>query len=130
MSVQITATYAALVALLYVAFSVYVSVVRGKTGVSTGDGGNPAMLVAIRRHGNFAEYGVLALLLMALAESAGAAPLWLHASGVLLIAGRLVHPFGVGEDGGVFAARVAGMSATYAAILVPAVAAVLSTAFA
>ena len=130
MNPAITAIYGGLLGLLFLVLCWQVVDRRRKGRVGLGTGGNPDLERAIRVHGNFAEYGVLALLLMALAESAEAAPLWLHASGVLLIAGRLVHPFGVGEDGGVFAARVAGMSATYAAILVPAVAAVLSTAFA
>jgi uncharacterized membrane protein YecN with MAPEG domain len=122
MTLETTATYAALLGIVYVAISAYVSFVRGKTDIGLGDGGNPAMLVAIRRHGNFAEYAVIGLLLMALAEAGGLPATWLHVSGSLLVAGRLIHPFGLGAEGGRFPARVAGMLATWAAILIPSLA--------
>ena len=119
--VAITGIYAALLAALYIGFSFYVSVTRGRTGVGLGDGGNPAMLVAIRRHGNMGEFVPFALLLMALAEVQGLGGAWLHGAGLLLVAGRLVHPFGIGAEGGIFPARVAGTLATYAAMLLPGV---------
>ena len=119
MSVAITALYAAFLGIIFIAFSGYVSSVRSKTGVGTGDGGNIQMVVAMRRHGNMAEYVPFALILMALAEISGLSATWLHVAGVLLVAGRLVHPFGIAEDGGVFAARIGGQLATYSAMTIP-----------
>lgn len=120
MTVSITAIYAALLAVFFVAMSFYVSGVRAKTDVGLGDGGNATMLVAMRRHGNAAEFVPFALLMMALAEISGFGAVWLHSCGVLLVAGRLIHPFGIAENGGWFPARVIGQLATYAALLVPA----------
>lgn len=119
MAIAVTAVYAAILGIYFVTLSFYVSAVRAKTGVGLGDGGNAQMLVAMRRHGNTAEFTPFALLLMALAEAMGFGSAWLHACGVLLVAGRLIHPFGVAEDGGWFSARVIEQLATYAAIVVP-----------
>ncbi|MEM6727559.1 MAG: hypothetical protein AAF618_03590 [Pseudomonadota bacterium] len=44
-----------------------------------GDGGDAALGLALRRFGNLAEYGAMALLVMLLLEMSGAAPRWLHA---------------------------------------------------
>lgn len=129
MPITITATYAAVLAILFIAFSFYVSAVRGKTDIGLGDGGNIKMLVAIRRHGNMAEFVPFALILMAFAELMGLGSTWLNLAGLLLVAGRLTHPFGVGEAGGVLAARIAGQLATYAAMLI-AVAAIFLLQFA
>jgi len=119
MAIAVTAVYAAILGIFFVTLSFYVSAVRAKTGVGLGDGGSTHMLVAMRRHGNTAEFTPFALLLMALSELMGFGSVWLHACGVLLVAGRLIHPFGVAEDGGWFPARVIGQLATYAAIVVP-----------
>ncbi len=121
MSIQITAIYAALLGLIFIAFSFYVSSVRAKTGINTRNGGNVAMVVAMRRHGNMAESTPFALLLMALAEANGLGAMWVHIAGLVLIAGRLIHPLGIAEDGGNFPARIIGQSATYIAMLIPAV---------
>lgn len=120
MTPVITATYAALVAVFYVAMSFHVIVTRAKTDVLVGDGGNRRMLVAIRRHGNMAEYVPFALLMMALAEILGLGSAWLHVCGIALIAGRLIHPFGVTEKNSPLAPRVVGVLATMTAILIPA----------
>ena len=121
MPFQITAMYAAIFGILFIGFSLYVSAVRAKTGVSTGDGGNIAMVVAMRRHGNMAESTPFALLLMALAEANDLSAMWVHIAGLVLIAGRLIHPFGIGEGGGNFPARIVGQSATYIAMAIAAV---------
>ena len=122
MQLAITPLYAAFLAFLYIATSFYVSFARGSTGVRLGDGGNATMLVAMRRHGNMAEFVPFALLMMALGELTGLGATWLHICGVLLVLGRLVHPFGITEDGGPVIARVVGQLSTYAATLIPAVA--------
>lgn len=127
MLLAVTPTYAALLAFFYIAASFYVSITRGKTGVRLSDGGNATMLVAIRRHGNMAEFVPLALLMMALGELTGLSATWLHICGALLVIGRAVHPFGITEDGGPIVARVVGMLSTYAAMLIPAVAILLAT---
>ena len=121
MAFATTAVYAALLGVFFVVLSFYVSGIRGKTGVDLGDGGNREMLVAMRRHGNTAEFVPFALLLMAMAETLGLGATWLHSCGLLLLAGRLIHPFGIAENGGSFPARVIGQLATYSAIVGPGV---------
>lgn len=118
MSVATTALYAAALGLFYIALSFKVSFTRGATDISLGDGGNRTMLAAIRRHGNFAEYTPFALVLMGFAEIGGLGTAWLHAAGLLLLAGRVVHLFAITEEGGPLPARVVGMLSTYAAMLI------------
>lgn len=119
MPFSITPLYAAILALIYIAMSFYVIVTRARTHVLVGDGGNPDLLVAIRRHGNMAEYMPFAILMMALGELSGLGATWLHVSGLALIAGRLMHPFGVTAEKSPLAPRVAGVLSTFAAMLIP-----------
>ena len=60
----VTMLYAGLLGLMAVAVAVPAGRLRGQTGVSIGDGGNAELLLAIRRHGNFAEWVPLALILI------------------------------------------------------------------
>ncbi len=119
MTPTITATYAAILAVYYVAMSAYVITMRAKTDTLLGPGDNVQMLVAMRRHGNLAEYMPFAILIMALAEILGLSATWLHVAGIALVAGRLIHPFGV-KAKSPLAPRVVGILATFAAILIPA----------
>ncbi|MBT8417329.1 MAG: MAPEG family protein [Silicimonas sp.] len=121
MTLTITPVYAAILAIFFVAMSFYVIVTRAKTDVLVGDGGNLDMLVAIRRHGNLAEYMPFAIVMMALGEIVGLGSAWLHVSGLALIAGRLVHPFGVARENSPLVPRVAGVLSTFAAMLIPGV---------
>ena len=121
MSLTVTPLYAAILAVIYIAMSFYVIVTRARTDVLVGDGGNIDMLVAMRRHGNMAEYMPFAVLMMALGELMGLGAAWLHVAGVALVAGRLVHPFGVTRENSPLAPRVAGVLATFASMLIPGV---------
>ncbi|MDX1803625.1 MAG: MAPEG family protein [Alcanivorax sp.] len=94
-SLPVTAVYAALCGLLVVTLAANVVRFRLKNKVSMGDGGHRELSRAIRAHGNAVEYIPLALLLMALLESNGAGHAWLHGYGILLVAGRLAHGFGM-----------------------------------
>ena len=126
MTPVITATYAALLALFLIAMSAYVIATRAKTDVLLGPGDSVDMLVAMRRHGNLIEYMPFAILIMALAEIHGLSATWLHVAGIALVAGRLIHPFGVAAKSAL-APRVVGILATFAAILIPAGAILFST---
>ena len=120
MAPTITAFYAAILAFFYVAMSFYVIITRAKTDTLLGHADSIPMLVAMRRHGNLAEYMPFAILIMALAEINGLGASWLHVSGIALVAGRLIHPFGVAEKSPLVP-RVVGILATFAAILIPAI---------
>jgi uncharacterized protein len=93
----ITALYAALNAVLNVYLANRVSSVRRKAKVGIGIGSSTELEIAVRAHGNNAEFVPFALLLMLLAELCGGASAPLHVYGGLLFVGRILHPFGLGR---------------------------------
>jgi uncharacterized membrane protein YecN with MAPEG domain len=120
----VTALYAALAALLLIALSVRVIAVRRRAGVALGDGGDAALSRRIRAHGNFIEYVPLALLLMLLMEMLGL-PAWLlHALGIGLLGGRLVHAWSLSAAS--ITGRVAGMMLTFTVLAAGAVSCLLA----
>jgi uncharacterized membrane protein YecN with MAPEG domain len=121
---SLTPVYALPLVALYLALSVRVVRGRYRLKISLGDGSDPEMRALVRTHGNAAEFIPLGLVLLLIAELAGAAPLWLHVAGLVLVAGRLCHAWAVGL-GGPFPARVAGMALTFTALAVSALAAVV-----
>ncbi|WP_171227888.1 MULTISPECIES: MAPEG family protein [unclassified Ruegeria] len=118
----ITPIYAALIAILYVALSVKVILQRRSDKISVGDGGSKLMIKAIRTHSNCAEYAPIALLLIAMVELQGAGGLLVHILGLMLLAGRLLHAYGFGRTPQIVILRQAGMSLTFLAIMVAAIA--------
>lgn len=118
----ITALYAGLLAPIFVFLSIRVITTRRGAKVALGHGDNGALLRAIRVHGNFAEYVPLTLIMMALAESLALPALLVHAVGVTLVTGRLIHAFGVSRTPENFTLRVTGMSLTFTCLLVLALA--------
>lgn len=117
----VTPIYAALLALFYVVLSFRVIGVRRGQRISLGDGGSKMLLRRQRVHGNFAEYVPFALVLMLLAELQGAARPLLHAMGLALVVGRLLHAIGVGSEPDRLPLRVAGMVLTFAVLVTGAV---------
>jgi len=113
--IPITSLYAVLLAIYFVVVSVRVSLARGKTKISIGDGDNAFLLRRIRVQGNFAEYIPLALVLLLLAELQGLGSLWLHGAGALLLVGRLCMLYGL-EYASV-PGRVLAMVCTYIPII-------------
>jgi uncharacterized membrane protein YecN with MAPEG domain len=114
---QITGIYAALSALLLLALSYRIVRLRWKYQVGIGSGGADELERAIRVHGNFIEYVPLALLLLALVESQGAAPWFLHATGLVLIVARLLHAQGLSQSPGRTPGRFIGTSLTWLLLL-------------
>jgi uncharacterized membrane protein YecN with MAPEG domain len=85
--------------------------------ISIGDGGNEALSLRIRAHGNFAEYVPLALLLMLLVEAASAGtPGALYIIGGLLVLARVLHAWGLALDSP-NKPRIFGMVLTFSVIL-------------
>ncbi len=68
-------------------------------------------------HGNFAEYVPFALVLLALAELSGAHWAGVHALGLSLLAGRLLHAYGISVKAGVSFGRFWGTALTFAVLL-------------
>lgn len=91
----VTSAYAAILALLFVALSVWVMAGRTRYGTVHGDGGQADLARRIRSHGNFAEYVPLVLLLAALFEAAGGGRFATHALLAPLTLARAAHPFGM-----------------------------------
>jgi uncharacterized membrane protein YecN with MAPEG domain len=87
-TVPIVAFYAAILGLLAAALTLNVILNRVRGGVESGDGGVPALMQAMRAHGNFIEQAPIALILIASAEAAGARPLVVNALGVALLIAR------------------------------------------
>jgi hypothetical protein len=122
MSVSITTTYALLLVPVWFALWIGVASRRSELKASIGDAGDMGLLQRIRRHGNFIEFVPFVLVLMILAELQGAGALWLHASGVLLLVGRLAHPFGLKIDNAGHPLRYVGNSTNLLAAVILAVA--------
>ena len=95
---SITPLYALPVAAVTLILWLRVTAMRAAVNVSFGDGGNMQLLQRIRQHGNCVEWSAFVLILMILAEGMGVSSPWLHASGGLLLAGRIAHPFGLKSD--------------------------------
>ena len=91
----ITGFYLALLALLYLVLGLQVSRLRRGHRVVFGDGDNIKLRSAIRAHANFAEYVPLIVLMVAVLEMSGLAPLRVHLLMALLLLARLLHPLGM-----------------------------------
>jgi uncharacterized protein len=117
----ITALYAGLLALVSIGVSFPAGSLRGKLGVSVGDGGNKDLQLAMRRHANFVEYVPLALILIALLELNGVATRTLHILGAGLVIARLAHATGFKADSIKSPGRLIGAGGT---VLITAVSAV------
>ena len=115
---HVTSIYGALIALIFVALSQKVIRARRLGRVSMGDGGDLSLARRIRAQGNCAEYAPIALFLLALSEAQGTPVVVLHALGISLVAGRLLHGFGFGIDDLDMRARVGGMVLTLTPITV------------
>jgi uncharacterized membrane protein YecN with MAPEG domain len=112
---SITATYLAVLALLYVALGLQVARLRRRNRVGFGDAEIAALRSAIRAHAHFAEYVPITALMIAMLEMSGHPATQLHVlMGTLLIA-RLLHPFGMYAKPGTLqfrVGRVGGMMLT------------------
>jgi uncharacterized membrane protein YecN with MAPEG domain len=111
---QIAALYAGINILILLVLAVLVVAGRRKHKITLGDGGNEAFSRAVRAHGNAAEYipaGLVGIVLLALFEPA--TPVWLlHASGISLTLGRILHGWGL-NTGAINFGRMFGMILTW-----------------
>lgn len=122
MSPTITALYAGLLALLYLALGGLVVANRRRARVGLGTGSDTALERAVRVHGNFAEYAPLFLLLLLIAELNGLGALLLHLAGAAFFLARIGHAFGLSQSSGTSTGRFVGTLVTWVAILVLALA--------
>ena len=118
MSLSITPLYAGVLGLLFAGLSLRVVRARQTFRVTLGDGGNRILMRRLRVQGNFAEYVPMVLLLMALAEVHGGIPAWaLHGLGIVLLAGRAIHAYGVSQEPETITVRIFGMALTMTALI-------------
>jgi uncharacterized membrane protein YecN with MAPEG domain len=111
----VTATYIAVLALLYAVLSLQVVRLRRRNRVGFGDGGNTALRCAIRAHAHFAEYVPIIALMAAMLEMAGLATTRIHALMGSLLVARCLHPLGMYAKPGTLQftiGRVGGMVVT------------------
>ena len=95
---EITALYAGLLGILAIVLGATAGAARAKAGVAIGDGGNPELLLRMRRQANFIENVPLALILIALLEMHSVSSTAIHVLGGGLLLGRILHFIGFGED--------------------------------
>lgn len=117
MTPRITAFYAALSAILVIALAASVIARRYAVRVGLGDNGDRVLARRIRAHANAVEYLPLALILLLVLELLAIAPPWLHAFGIALLLGRLLHALGLSRSSGPGVLRFSGMVLTLLAML-------------
>ncbi len=118
MYAPITALYAALIALLFVACAIQVVRNRQRAQVGLGTGTDRQLERSVRVHGNLAEYAPLVLLLMLIYELNGGAAWLLHLLGGLFVLFRLAHAAGLGASAGPSKGRVVGTAGSMGVIIV------------
>lgn len=116
----ISMLYVGLLALLYFALAVLVIRLRWRDRVGIGTGESKDLEVAVRIHGNFAEYVPFLLLMLVLMELSGASGMLLHAVGGLLFVARVCHAIGLRMSIGPSWARTVGVLGTFIVLLVQA----------
>lgn len=114
----VTPLYAALLGLMFVALSVRTIRLRRRYRVAIGDGRNAELQRAMRVNANFAEYVPLTLLLVWFVELHDGPRLHVHALGIALLCGRVLHAWGVSQVRENFRYRTAGMALTFGVMLV------------
>jgi len=119
-SVEITAGFTALLAIIQIAFTIRVIGLRFSKQIILGDGGNDEMLRRIRAHGNFVETVPMALILLLLNELSGTSANWLYGLGGALVLARLCHYAGIALTVPMIF-RTIGMLVTLITILVSAI---------
>ncbi|MEW9921367.1 MAPEG family protein [Marimonas sp. MJW-29] len=112
MPLTITPIYAALAALLFLVLSWRVILYRRANVISLGDKGDKNLLKRMRAQANWAEYTPIALILLALTEANEAPALVLHALGLALLFGRMLHAWGFASTPQKIILRQIGMALT------------------
>ncbi len=118
MTMPITPFYAAVLGLIFAFLSVRTMRLRRELQVALGDGMQPPLLKAARVHANFAEYVPISLLLIYFLEIYTHSYWWIHALCIALLAGRIVHAYGLSQPEENYNFRRIGMGLTGIVIVV------------
>jgi uncharacterized membrane protein YecN with MAPEG domain len=108
----ISAVTAGALILIQMALALAVVLARRRNRQSLGDGGNPDVLRAMRRHGNFAENAAIFVAGFTLFELIGGSRATLEITCAVFVAGRLSHAVGLSLKNTVNPLRVLGIVAT------------------
>ena len=109
---QIVGFYTALHLILAPILMLRIGKIRISQDISLGDGGNDALNVRIRTHGNFIENTPLALISLFALAGLSAAPLALHIFGAGFFLGRVLHAHGMTKKNALGHGRTIGMILT------------------
>lgn len=113
MTLPATSLYAALLGIIGVVLWAMVGPARRRANVSLGDGGDAALIEAVRRHMNWVESVPFIVLLFALIEINGGSRTWLHVLGATLVVARIIHPFGISAGVSAKWQRMVGAGVTF-----------------
>lgn len=118
MTLPIISGYAAaILGFLQIGLMVTVGNARREADVSLGDGGNDALLMKIRRHGNLTENAPLFLILLSFLEMTGGPVIAVLALASIFITARLSHAFALSGPNKPLAARAGGALGTILGIV-------------
>lgn len=117
LTISIALPYLFVLGLMYVFLTFNVILKRNKFRIGIGSGENPSMALAVRVHGNFAEYVPFTALLLIILEL-NLTPWWiLHTFWGCLVLGRVIHAYGLSRSAGKSNGRVGGMILTVLTLL-------------
>lgn len=116
----VTPLYAGLLGLWFFVLCVRVVMARGQLGINLGDGGNETMNRRIRGHANFVEYVPLCLLLIAILEFSHFSIYLIHALGLALLIGRILHGYAFSFTESSKFGRMWGTALTFLVLLIAA----------
>jgi uncharacterized protein len=114
----IVPVYAAVLAFIYIVLSARVIQARRSAKVAIGTSGDVLLERKMRVHANFAEYVPFALLLATFVELQGRPAWFIHLLCLALVAGRVVHAYGVSQVHEDYRLRMAGMATTLTVLAV------------
>ncbi len=108
----LSALIAGILVILQMGLMLSVVLARRRQLQSIGDGGNPELLTAIRRHGNLAENAAIFVAGFALLEVLGGNRLLITTMCAAFVVGRISHVVGLSMKNTLNAFRIAGVTIT------------------
>jgi uncharacterized membrane protein YecN with MAPEG domain len=121
-SAHAAALWVGLHLILLLMLSVLVVRQRRAHGVVLGDADIPTLTLAVRAFGNATEYVPAGLIAIVTLAVVGAPPMIVHIAGFTLLLGRIAHAIGLSRSGGASIGRTAGVTLTWLAYILGAVA--------
>ena len=118
MLLQIAPLYAAILAVIFLVYTMRVIKARSAAGLSILHGDDMDLALKVRIHANFAEFVPIALIVLMLAEMSGGNGLAVHIAGAMLVASRIFIPFGMDLNRFDHPLRIIGNLGTHISIVI------------